>query len=296
MWQPVALPYKSGSLPLRALPTPDEIRACPNIISDFVDKVVAINDEIVVKFGRIVYPWEGQALVYLEQHAPDVPAPRLYAMYRDAGDFFLVMQRAPGVRLDSIWSSLTESDKDDIVAKIRTAVDTLRQAKSPWPDDFYGSLDGGSCHYHLFWCRKGSGKHLGPFHGEAAFAAGLAENHRAATESDGRPDYKTRFFELALPRLLKGHRPTLTHGDLQPKNIVVAERGRNSRGERSFDVTLVDWEASGWYPDFWEYTSAFCTPPFLNWMDDWCWRLHEFLQIWPAELGIMRIMDRDWLN
>jgi serine/threonine protein kinase len=295
MWQPVALPFKNDSLPLPALPTPDEIRACPNVLWDFVDKVVAINDEIVVKFGKSVNAWEGQAMLYLEQHVQNVPAPRLYAMYRDAGELFLVMQRVPGERLSSIWPSLTESDKDDIVAKIRAAVDTLRQAKSPWPDDFYGSLDGGGVHHYLFWCRKGSRKYLGPFHGEAAFVAGLTGNYRAATESDGRPDFKTRFYELSLPRVLQGHRPTLTHGDLQPKNIMVAERGRNSRGERSFDITLVDWEAAGWYPDFWEYTSAFCTPPFLDWTDDWCWRLHEFLQIWPAEMGIMRMLDKDWI-
>jgi hypothetical protein len=34
--------------------------------------------------------------------------------------------------------------------------------------------------------RKGSGKYLGPFHGEAAFVAGLTENYRAASERDGR--------------------------------------------------------------------------------------------------------------
>ncbi|CAG8909122.1 unnamed protein product [Penicillium egyptiacum] len=198
---------------------------------------------------------------YLEQYVHNVPAPRLYAVYHDAKQLFLVMQRAPGVRLSSIWPSLTESDKDDIVAKLRKAVDTLRQAKTPWPDDFYGSLDGGGVHHYLFYL----------------------------------PDFKARFYEISRPRILQGHRPTLTHGDIQPKNIVVAERGRNSWGERSFDITLVDWEAAGWYSDFWEYFSAFSTPAFLDWTDDWRWRIHESLQIWPAEMGIMRMMDKDWL-
>ncbi|QVM08121.1 hypothetical protein D8B26_002817 [Coccidioides posadasii str. Silveira] len=279
MWQPVTLPFKNGSLPRPTLPTPDEIRACTTILWERSSvKVVAVNDEIVVKFGTSLNAWEGQALVYLERYVPSVPAPRLYAMYRDAKQLFLVMQRAP----------------DDIVTELRKAVDTLRQAKSPWPD-FYGSLDGGSVHHYLFWCRKVGGKFLGPFHGEAAFVAGLTGNYRAAIERDGLPDFKARFYETSLLHVLQGHRPTSTHGDIQPKNIVVAEKGRNSRGQPSFDVMLVDWEAAGWYPDFWEYFSAFSTPPFLDWRDDWCWRIHEFLQIWPAEMAIMRMIDKDWL-
>lgn len=47
--------------------------------------------------------WEGQALVYLERYVPEVPAPRLYAMYYDSKQVFLIMQRVPGVPLDSIW-------------------------------------------------------------------------------------------------------------------------------------------------------------------------------------------------
>ncbi|EEP82040.1 predicted protein [Uncinocarpus reesii 1704] len=208
MWEPVTLPFKNNSQPLPALPTPDEIRACANVIWErSAAKVVAVNNEIVVKFGSCVETWEGQALVYLERHAPKIPAPRF----------------------------------------------------------------------------------------EAAFIAGLTANYRASSERRGCPDYKARFYETCLPRVLQGHRPTLTHGDIQQKNIVVAENGRNNQGERSFDITLVDWEAAGWCPDFWEFFCASCAPPFLSWEEDWCWRIHEFLQIWPAEMALLRMMDKDWL-
>lgn len=38
-----------------------------------------------------------------------------------------------------------------------------------------------------------------------------------------------------------------THGDLGPQNILV-------RGSEV--VAIIDWECSGWYPEYWEYTKA----------------------------------------
>ena len=41
--------------------------------------------------------------------------------------------------------------------------------------------------------------------------------------------------------------PKFTHGDLNTFDILVRE-GKV--------VGLIDWEFSGWYPHYWEYTSA----------------------------------------
>lgn len=293
MWEPVSLPFKNNFLPLPSLPTADETRACTNVLWDGVSKVVAINDEIVAKFGGSVDDWEGQALVYLERHASKVSAPRLYAMYHDSDQLFLVMQRAPGVQLDSIWPTLTESEKDDVIAKLGQTFDVMREAKCPWPD-FFGGLDGGSVPHYLFYSQKGDQKYLGPFYGEAAFVAGLVENFRVLTERNGRPDYKVRFYETYLPRVLQGHRPTLTHGDVQQKNIMIAENAsQNKKGERSFDITLVDWAYAGWYPDFWEFFCASSPFIFFYWEEDWCWRAQQFLHVYPAEMAMMRMIDKD---
>lgn len=77
MWKPVAVPFQN-SQPLPTLPTTDEIRACTNLLwQTSSSKIVALNDDIVVKYGGGVDDWEGQALVYLEGHVPEVPAPPL---------------------------------------------------------------------------------------------------------------------------------------------------------------------------------------------------------------------------
>ncbi|KAE8147895.1 hypothetical protein BDV25DRAFT_159410 [Aspergillus avenaceus] len=293
MWEPAALPFEnSHNLP--TLPTIDEIRACTNILWETrASKVVVVNNDIVVKYGYRVESWEGQALIYLEQHVPEVPAPRLYAMYYDSEQLILIMQRIPGVQLNSIWPSLAPSEKDDIIVQLQRAFDVMRKAECPWPD-FFGSLDGGAVHHYLFYSQCGDEGFLGPFSGESAFVAGLIGNYRALVENNKHPDYKARFYEKYLPRVLQGHRPTLTHGDIQQKNIIVAENTnrQSNQGGRSFDIVLVDWENSGWFPDFWECFCASC-PLHFQWDEDWSWRVQEFVQFWPAEMSMMHLIDRD---
>jgi hypothetical protein len=66
----------------------------------------------------------------------------------------------------------------------------------------------------------------------------------------------------------------------------------NDKGGRSFDIVLVDWENFGLFPDFWEF---FCASYPLNfqWEEDWSWRVQEFVQVWPAEMAIMQLIDKD---
>jgi aminoglycoside phosphotransferase len=51
------------------------------------------------------------------------------------------------------------------------------------------------------------------------------------------------------------HRIVFTHGDLEHHNIMV--KGGRITG-------FLDWEASGWYPDYWEFTTPlkFGSPDF----------------------------------
>lgn len=286
MWEPVPLPFENESHP--PLPTVDEIRSCPNLLWERMHKVVGVNDEIVVKFGGTVTVSEGQTLIYLERHAPHIPAPRLYAMYYDSDQLFLVMQRAPGEQLGRIWDSLTEPEKDDITAKLKRTFDDMRQVECPWPDT-YVSIDGGGLPNVLFWRQK-PGEHflMGPFQGEDAFVQGMVDNFRSLTEYNKRPDYKVRFYEKYLGRVLRGHRPRLTHGDVQQKNIMAKKRE-----DQGFEVTLVDWANAGWFPDFWEFFCASSPLVFAYWEEDWCWRAQQFLEVWPAEMAIMRMVDKD---
>jgi hypothetical protein len=109
MWKPVDIPFQN-SQPMPSLPTTDEIRACTKVVWErWGNKMVKLNDDVVVKYGRGSNGYifrEGQTLVFLERHAPAVPAPRVFAMYEDGREQFLIMQRIRGATLESIRDSL----------------------------------------------------------------------------------------------------------------------------------------------------------------------------------------------
>jgi len=238
-WIPVKIPIKNDNSP--PAPTASEIWTCPNILQErSAKKVVALNDKVVAKFGGAISVAEGQALLCLEQYAPSVPAPRLHAMFRDGIEVFLVMDRAPGVQLDALWPTLTDPEKASVTAKLGKIFDYMRQVECPWAD-FFGGLDGGSLQHYLFYSQKGDHVHLGPFRGEASFVQNMVANFRTLVERNGRADFKVRFYERYLGQASGEFRPTLTHGDVQQKNIMIVETsGGEADGELDFDVALVD--------------------------------------------------------
>ncbi|KAJ5715183.1 Aminoglycoside phosphotransferase [Penicillium malachiteum] len=68
-----------------------------------------------------------------------------------------------------------------------------------------------------------------------------------------------------------------THGDLSSLNILV-------RGDDI--VGIIDWETAGWYPSYWEYTSAHQVNPQNSF---WVHEIEKFLQPMPEELAMERI-------
>lgn len=74
--------------------------------------------------------------------------------------------------------------------------------------------------------------------------------------------------------------PVFTHSDLNPFNILV-------RGDQI--VSIIDWEFSGWYPPYWEYTSAW----FGNvTRGEWQSTIYSLLNPYPEELEIERTRNR----
>lgn len=61
----------------------------------------------------------------------------------------------------------------------------------------------------------------------------------------------------------------LTHADLNRRNIIVASTS-------PVRIVIIDWQQSGWYPDYWEY----CKAAYTCWYEDE-WRkdyIDQFLQ------------------
>ncbi|EQL30608.1 hypothetical protein RJZ56_006950 [Blastomyces dermatitidis] len=70
---------------------------------------------------------------------------------------------------------------------------------------------------------------------------------------------------------------SLTHGDLNSPNILVD-------GDKI--VGIVDWDTCGWYPEYWEYTTAWNVNPYnVFWRDE----VGKFLEEYPEALRMEEI-------
>ena len=85
--------------------------------------------------------------------------------------------------------------------------------------------------------------------------------------------YRAQYYRRCLPKVLGGHgAPVFSHDDLQRKNVMLQPDGK---------LVLVDWEAAGWYPAYWEYASALFAAG--GWKDDWYHYLSIILDEYPNE-------------
>lgn len=291
-WTPATLPFRcSADLLPATFPSASEIRSSLAIIKQRTGQtVVAIGSEFIVKYGRSTPEREGQTLLFLESCVPTVPAPRLYGMFYDQDELFIVMQRVPGVPLDSLWADLAEFEKYSLTAKLRSVFDQMRSIPCPSPA-FFGSVDYGPVPDHLFYSAEADRHISGPFDSETAFNNGLILQYKRIQDMNKFPHFKTSFYQRNLQKVLQNHKPTFTHSDLQRKNVMINFRsGKIGTNSRELDVYLVDWEEAGWYPDYWEHFSIFAG---LTWDDDWCTEVEEIVPAWPAETAVMKMLHKD---
>ena len=97
----------------------------------------------------------------------------------------------------------------------------------------------------------------------------------------------------------------MTHGDLHPRNIMVVVDGAACYHDHSTHVdsdqeikitSILDWEMSGWYPDYWEFVKSLNTISQGDALEDW----RDFLPsdaigAWPVEFAIDMLISR-WLG
>jgi hypothetical protein len=292
MWPPVPLPYfrGSGSLP-GPLPTKEDIETSTIILRHDPDyhRIVVVGEHYLVKYGRGVERREGDTLRFIE-HNLKIPAPRLYAMYREqsSGWLYIIMEFLPGETLEGKWSALLEQEKTLITSKLRRIFDKMRHLPSP---DFYGDISQRHLPHHLFWIKEKVASISGPFDNEHDLNMSFVGRLRAIAEENGMHSYKADFYERSLSRALSNHPPTFSHSDVQRKNILVREIPAKSPGqEKDYELSIIDWEEAGWYPSYWEYAAVAIA---FQWDDDWPARLEEFIDPWPSETAMLKILYQE---
>ncbi|ENH64821.1 hypothetical protein FOC1_g10005588 [Fusarium oxysporum f. sp. cubense race 1] len=178
---------------------------------------------------------EYNALKVLEQKT-NIPAPRVFdviSQHTGEDDFsYLLMSRVPGTTLATCRDALSDQDYANLSAQLKDCVSQLRDIPKP--------INNGMaiCNTLGEACRDPRIRDwapIGPFPDEASFS----QNLRFSDEPSRR-----------------GHKIVFTHGDLNPRNIML-ERTKSSAGAIGWRLSgIIDWETAGYYPEYWDYTKS----------------------------------------
>jgi aminoglycoside phosphotransferase len=203
---------------------------------------VPISKHKIVKAGRRVHLTEGATMKYLTEKTT-IPVPKVYCSFLHKNRAYIVMERIQGEELPKAWKLMSEESIDVILAQLRKIFQELR-ALTP-SGMGVESCVGGS----LYDSRIPRGNpRFGPFKTIQEFHFWL---RRDLKPEDLKDREKDRDWHNLQDMISKQDGPwpppKFTHGDLNPFNVLVC--GGNVVG-------IVDWEFSGWYPHYWEYTSA----------------------------------------
>lgn len=227
--------------------------------------VLMLTDGICVKYGRRVHLSEASTMRFISQHT-SIPVPKVLCAFTRSGLTYIVMGRIKGDIIGNGWVKRSEDSKAKLLSQLAEKIREMRGLRPP-EGTRVASVDDGS----LFDCRiPGPSLRFGPFDTIQDFHQHL----RMGMKFDSRLD-------TDIQELIRGQSKTwplmFTHGDLSSLNILV-------RGDDI--VGIIDWETAGWYPSYWEYTSAHQVNPQNSF---WVHEIDKFLQPMPEELAMERI-------
>lgn len=202
-----------------------------------------ISKHLILKTGAFAHLTEASTLKFIAEKT-SIPVPRVYCSFVHKNVAYILMERIQGQTLGSAWPTLSEDDKETIFTQLRDMMRELRSLPLP-PNTGVENCGGGS----MRDCRiPRSQPRLGPFKTTQDFHLWLRDDLRPEDHPTRKDDQDWKDIkEMVAKQDGPWPPPVFTHADLNPSNIMVD-------GTRV--VAIIDWEFSGWYPYYWEYTSV----------------------------------------
>lgn len=243
--------------------------------------VVKCNQDIVAKvvWGNWNYT-EYTTMQFLAAQAPNIPAPRPHGLIAFGPFRVIFMSYIPDMTLTQVWPSLSHEGKLSIQQQL---------------EDIFGQLRS---------LRQDDGKPLGGTNGEGARELrvdqrGLFKNITTASEfSDlqfSARHHGSKTYIAFLCSLLEHancdlmHGSVFTHGDVRTDNIMVKQ---DPNKDGNYIVSgIIDWEDSGFYPEYHECTTLTCN---MSPVDENDWYHYLPGSISPSKFPIRWLVDRLW--
>lgn len=179
---------------------------------------------------------ELDAIAFVKKHT-SIPVPRVFdVQVRGDDDSWILMQRAPGTRLDSAWPDMPEDISVTTITQLKAYFEQLRNIGPSTPARI-GACDNGPVYDH----RLNNGFPCGPF-------ISISEFHDFLVS----PVLKCPRPELAVEyrkQLSDDCTVNFTHADMSYEHIFVDKVNGNVTG-------IIDWEMAGFLPAWWESRKA----------------------------------------
>ena len=222
---------------------------------------------IHVKFtGLKIIEQEARTIQFVATHTT-IPVPIIRQIIRieDEKRLYLIMDHAKGQPLDRLWQGMSDSTQSKVLDQLRGYIGQLRALTPPTPE-LVASSTGGQ-----LWEPSRIGlKLFGPFENHEQFHTFLRAGH--PLELFDRTD--SEWMGLVHHTHSQKYVSKFTHGDLAPRNIMCKRDGTIT--------CILDWETSGWFPEYWEYTKAHYAP---RCDENWVSQIGSITGEYPEELA-----------
>lgn len=177
--------------------------------------------------------FEAENIRYLTEKTT-IPVPVIVEEWSEEnGRYFIITKRIRGEPLSAVWGSMSTAERDRVAKQTADFLLQLRQLRSPRMQSL-----GGRPIFSAFLFPNGYGLPHGPLSSDDELWEEMTKSWKGVPEKA-----RQRLRERMPPAMPY----TFTHGDLTNVNIIV--EGGNLAG-------IIDWEASGYFPVWWEFTCA----------------------------------------
>ncbi|PVH98629.1 kinase-like protein [Periconia macrospinosa] len=177
--------------------------------------------------------FEAKNIRFLRENTT-IPVPTIVEEWDEQnGRYFMLTKRIHGEALNTVWATMSAAEKEHIAKQTADYIFQLRRLHSPRLQ----SMEGQPL-YSAFLFPNGYGLPHGPLSSDDELWAEMAAALKSVPE---------KACQRLRERIPSAGPYTFTHGDLTNVNIMVKDG--NLAG-------ILDWEASGYFPVWWEFTCA----------------------------------------
>lgn len=218
-------------------------------------------------------------------YAAGLPIPRIIS-YGDHPEtphapVSILMTRLPGREIGQVYESLNPNAKSRALAEMKMYLSAIRNWKSPWGEEQVCSITGGAIR-----SLRVPDHSIGPCANPQEFHAALLV---PAWNSDlSEAEYEEKINRARKLQTLQRPGVKFTHGDFKHHNILVDKEGHITG--------FLDWESAGWYPEFWEYTTAMRFLPEDFWWYEFLMKLgaDQYLEEYESERALISLTADSW--